>query len=55
MDYKKVQSIEDLRREVKNAINKIYVNYLRDTIKVFPRRVRSVEKHNGELIFDEHS
>ena len=55
MDYKKVQSIEDLRREVKNAINKIDVNYLRDTINVFPRRVRSVEKHNGELIFDEHS
>jgi hypothetical protein len=55
IDYGKVETIDDLRREVKKSIKKLDVNYVRDTINVFLRRVRSVEKHNGELIFDEHS
>jgi hypothetical protein len=55
IEYGKVETINDLRREVKKSIKKLDVNYVRDTINVFLRRVRSVEKHNGELIFDEHS
>jgi hypothetical protein len=51
MDYKKVKTIADLRREIK----KVDTNYVREVIGAFLRRVYSVEKHNGELILDEHS
>ncbi|CAF2096507.1 unnamed protein product [Rotaria magnacalcarata] len=52
--YYKVKTVNDLRREIEKATKKIDANYVRDTISVFLRRVRSVEKHNGELIIDEH-
>ena len=45
----------DLRREIEKAIKKVNVNYVRDMISVFPSRVRSVESHNGEPIFDDHT
>ena len=55
MEYHKVKTINDLRREVEKAIKKIDINYVRDVINVFLRRVHSVEEHDGELIIDEHS
>ena len=55
MQYKNVKTVEDLRREIKKATKNVDVKYLRDTIDAFLRRVRSVEKRNGELVFDEHS
>lgn len=55
VEYQKVKTINDLRREIEKAIKKVDVNYVRVVIDAFLRRVRSVEKHNGELIFDEHS
>ncbi|CAF4275868.1 unnamed protein product [Rotaria magnacalcarata] len=54
VDYYKVKTINDLRREIEKATKKIDVNCVWDTISVFRRRVQSVEKHNGELIIDEH-
>ena len=55
MQYKNVKTVEDLRREIKKATKNVDVKYLRDTIGAFLRRVRSVEKRNGELVFDKHS
>ncbi|CAM4844145.1 unnamed protein product [Rotaria magnacalcarata] len=54
VDYYKVKTINDLRLEIEKATKKIDVNCVWDTISVFRRRVQSVEKHNGELIIDEH-
>lgn len=53
--YQKVKTVNDLRREIEKATKKIDIHYLRDTISVFLQRVRSVEKHDGDLIIDEHS
>jgi hypothetical protein len=55
VQYGKVKTINDLRREIEKAIKKVDINYVRDVISVFLRRVRSVIKHNGELILNEHS
>jgi transposase len=55
MEYRKIKTINDLRREVEKAIKKIDVNYLREVIGAFLRRVYSVEKHDGELIIDEYN
>ncbi|CAM4797786.1 unnamed protein product [Rotaria magnacalcarata] len=55
VDYKKVKTGNDIRREVKKAVIKIDLNYVREVIGAFLRRVYSVEKNEGELIFDEHS
>ena len=55
VQYHKVKTINDLRREIEKALKKIDINYVRDVIGAFLRRVRSVEKHDGELIIDEHS
>ncbi|CAF1229661.1 unnamed protein product [Rotaria sordida] len=55
IEYHKVKTVNDLRREVEKAIKKIDINYVRDVINVFLRRVRSVEEHDGELIIDEHN
>ena len=55
ISYEKVETSNDLRRKIQKSIKKFDVNYVRDTIDVYLCRVRSVEKHNGELIFDEHS
>ncbi|CAF2219076.1 unnamed protein product [Rotaria magnacalcarata] len=54
VDHYKVKIINDLRREIEKAMKKIDVNYVQNTISFFLRRVRSVEKHNDELIIDEH-
>ena len=55
MKYGKVKKFNDLPREVEKAIQKVDVNYVRDVMSVFLSRVRSVENHNSELIFDEHT
>ena len=55
MDYKKVKNVNDMRRKVKKAVMKINLNYVREVIGVFLRRVYSVEKNEGELIIDEYS
>ena len=55
MKYGNVKKVNDLRREVEKAMKKVDINYVRDVISVFLSRVRSVENHNGELIFDEHT
>ena len=36
-------------------MKKADINYVREVIDAFLRRVYSVEKHAGELIIDEHS
>ncbi|CAF3503406.1 unnamed protein product [Rotaria socialis] len=53
--YNKVRTINELRREIEKAMKKVDVNFVRDTIAAFLQRVRSVEKHDGELIIDEYS
>ena len=53
--YGNVKKFNDLHRKVEKAIKKVEVNYVWDVINVFLSRVRSVENHNGELIFDEHT
>ena len=55
MKYGNVKKFNDLHREVEKAIKKVDVSYVRDVISVFRSRVRSVENHNGEPIFDEHT
>ena len=55
MKYENVKKFNDLRRKVEKAMKKVDVNYVRDVISIFLSRVRSVEHHNGELIFDEHT
>ena len=54
MEYQKVKAVNDLRQEIRRALKKIDVNYVRKIIGAFLRRVYSVEKHEGELIIDEH-
>ena len=53
MDYKKIQKIDDLRREVKKAIKKVEVNYVREVIASFLSRLYCVEKNKRELILNE--
>ncbi|CAF1221231.1 unnamed protein product [Didymodactylos carnosus] len=55
VEYHKVKTINDLRREVEKAMKKVDVGYVREVIGAFLRRVYSVEKHGGELIIDEYS
>ena len=55
MKYESVKKFNDLRREVEKAMKKVDVDYVRDVIRVFLSRVRSVENHNGEPIFDDHT
>ena len=40
---------------VEKAMKKVDINYVREVIDTFLRRVYSVEKHADELIIDEHS
>ena len=49
MEYHKVRTISDLRREVEKVTKKFDVNYVREVIGAFLRQVYSVEKHDGEL------
>ena len=55
MDYHRVKTINDLRREIQKSVKKIDLNYIREVIGAFLRRVYSVEKHHGELIIDDYS
>ena len=55
MEYHKVKTINDLRREIEKSIKKIDVSYVREVIGAFLRRVYSVEKHGGELIINDFS
>jgi transposase len=54
VEYQKVKTINDLHREIRKAVMKVDINYLREVISAFLRRVHSVEKHEGELVIDEH-
>ena len=47
VSYKKVKNVNDIRREVKKAVMKIDINYVREVIGVFLRRVYSVEQNEG--------
>lgn len=55
MDYKKINNQSSLVKEIKKSVSKIYINYLREVIGKFLVRVYSVEKNNGDLIFDKDS
>ena len=55
IDYKNVTIRNDLIKKIKKSISEIDINYLREVIGSFLRRVYSVEKNNGELIINEHS
>ena len=55
MDYHRVNTINDLYREIRKSVKKIDVTYVREVIGAFLRRVYSVEKHQGELIIDDYS
>ena len=52
--YHKVEAIGDLHREVEKAIKKVHIKHVQDTVSIFLQPARSVERHNGELIIDEH-
>ena len=47
MEYGKIKTINDLRREIEKAIKKIDIYYTREVIGAFLRRVHSMEKHGG--------
>ena len=53
--YGNVKKFNDLRREVEKAMKKVDVNYVWDVISVSFSRAHSVENHNGELTFNEHT
>ena len=55
VEYGRIKTINDLRREIEKAISKIDICYTREVIGAFLRRVYSVEKHHGELIINEYS
>jgi len=55
INYKKVTSQKILKREIKKSVKNISIDYVREVIGSFLSRVYSVEKNNGQLIFDEHS
>ena len=55
VEYHKIKTVNDLRREVEKAMKKVDSNYVRGGICAFLQRLYSVAKHNGELIIDEHS
>jgi hypothetical protein len=55
VQYQKVKTIKDLQREIKKAVMNVDVNYLREVIGSFLRRVYSVERHDGELVIEEFS
>ena len=52
MQYGNVTKFNGLRGEIEKTIKKVY---MWDVISAFLNRVCSVENHNGELIFDEHT
>ena len=54
VEYHKVKTINDSHREVEITMKKVDINCVREVIGAFLRRVYSVEKHDGELIIDEH-
>ena len=47
MEYRKIKTINDLRREIEQAIKKIDIYYTRKVTGAFRRRVHSLEKHDG--------
>ena len=55
INYQKVNTRDDLKRENKKSCQKIDLDFVRKVIGAFLRRVYSVEKHDGGLIFEEHS
>ena len=55
MKYENVKKFNDLRRKIEKAMKKVDINHVRDVIIVFFSRVHSVENHNGEPIFDDHT
>lgn len=55
VEYGRIKTINDLRREIEKAIRKIDICYIREVIGAFLRRVYSVEKHDGELIINEYT
>ena len=55
MEYHRVKTINDLRREMQKSVKKIDLSYVREVIGAFLRRVYSVEKHHCELIIDDYS
>lgn len=55
VDYKKVTSKVTLINQIKKSIEKIDQNYLREVIGSFLKRVYSVEKNDGKLIFEKYS
>ena len=55
VEYHKVKTINDLCRKVEKAMKQVDINYVREVIGAFFRRVYSVENHAGELIINEHS
>ena len=55
MEYGRIKTINNLRREIEKAIRKIDICYIREVIGAFLRQVYSVEKYDGELIINEYS
>ena len=55
MEYEKIKTINNLRREIEKTIKIIDIYYIREAIAAFLRRVHSMEKHDGELIINEYS
>ena len=55
MNYQNMQTKNDLEKEFMKSWKKIDLDYIRQVIGAFLRRVYSVEKSNGQLIIDEHS
>ena len=54
MEYGKIKTINDLRRDIEKVIKKIDIYYTQEVIGAFHRRVHSVEKHDGQLIINEY-
>ena len=47
VEYGRIKTINDLRREIEKAIRKIDICYIWEVIGAFLRPVYSVEKHDG--------
>ncbi len=55
IEYKNIETKENLIQEIRKSINKVDKKYIQEVIGSFLKRVYSVEKNNGDLIFNNFS
>lgn len=55
INYRKVNTREDLEKQIREASQKVDINYIRHVIGSFLRRVRAIKENNGGHIVHDYS